>query len=359
MHPHAAKIGWFLALGAAFAAFCGQAGHAAPARPGDSVVLLHNGNVLVGRVSLENDRYVISQPHGVLRIPRQTVRTVCGSLDEAYQHQRQGLRPGDTDALCKLIAWGLRHGLTQQCETDLRSLDPQDRRRAVLERRLAAARIESSPKRPDRKVQQAAHNEPAPPEPEDPLQDARWLRRVPQKIRGEFVARVQPILGRGCGASGCHAPDTGQTFQIDRLAIDGAGHAAVTTTNLRRLFELLTADAEAAGRLMDHAGRPHGPVGARPSQPLNARQQTIVGDWLGSVMQEVETRVAAKSVDPVAVGVVPGRVEFQGPSFSGSSVAPAVQPERPAQQPPPPASPPRAADPFDPERFNRRHHPER
>ncbi|MEM9352389.1 MAG: hypothetical protein AAGA92_05200 [Planctomycetota bacterium] len=368
MHPHAGKLWWFLAFGSALAAFCGRAGHATPARPGDSVVLLHNSNVLVGRVSLENDRYVVSQPHGLLRMPRHKVRMICGSLEEAYAQLRRELQTDDSAAdpaeLCELIAWGLRHGITEQCMADLTRLDPRNLRVAALMRRLNAAQVQPamasrSAVRHARKMQPTALEEPAKAELEDPLQDARWLRRVPRDIRGEFVSRVQPILARGCGAAGCHAPTAGRTFQIDRLAIDGAGHAAVTTANLRRLFEMLTADAEATERMVDHAGRPHGLAGARLSQPLNPKQQAIVRDWFAGVEKEVLARVAASSVEPGPASVVPGRVEFQGPSYSGSDSASTEKHAASAQRLSAPAKKPRLEDPFDPDRFNQRHHPER
>ena len=250
-----------------------QAVAAAPVRFGGAVagvLVLRNGNVLLGHVVRQKDHYQVEMAHGQLQVPADQVEMFCHNLDEAYAERRR-VRTGSTaDSHLELAHWCLRHRLYKHATRELqdaRAIDPGHRKLAMLERQLLHAQQRAAPAK-------AA----VPAAPLLPRNSTKTTQRVPQRARAMFVRQIQPMLVKSCAAAGCH--QSGLPFQLNRLAVVGAGHPQATQGNLASTLAQVDRQAPDKSELLSFASTSHGSRGAGSSRPLKPRQIQMLRSWL-------------------------------------------------------------------------------
>ena len=114
---------------------------AMPDRPATTVVLLKNGNALIGQVVRRGDRIVVTDARGTqIRLGSERIEGLFGSVAEALAYRRQNLGRANPDRLLSLAYWALRNGDRDGAR---RLVDEVERRwgtsgkLAVLRRRIA------------------------------------------------------------------------------------------------------------------------------------------------------------------------------------------------------------------------------
>ena len=118
--------------------------HAAGAAEQDGVLLLNSGGVLHGQISVAGERYVVTSKNSVVDVPASQVALVAESMADAYAQQRKQLPRETAEAHLALADWCLRYELLEPAAQELADahrLDPRDPQVALLERRLAVARL--------------------------------------------------------------------------------------------------------------------------------------------------------------------------------------------------------------------------
>jgi len=281
------------------------------------MLVLRNGNVLSGHVIRLKDHYQVEMPNGQLQVPVAQVELFCHNLDEAYQQRRRSRTGSMADSHLELAHWCLRHSLYEHAARELidaRAIDPGHRKLAMLERRLQHARQHNVPTKEIKAV--------AAPQPPD---EKKPDRRVPLRARATFVRQIQPMLVRSCAATGCHQSET--SFQLNRLAVDGAGHPQATLGNLDSTLEHVDWQLPSESALLGYAKAAHGSGAEVLSKPLPPRQIEMLRSWLRQLSLP---RQASELSEPHATASI----------RADSSVRTASA---------------EVEDPFDPEVFNRRY----
>jgi len=123
---------------------CGRpaAWGAEPPQAAEQLIMLRNGEILRGRVARQDDHYQVSIADGELRIRVGDVDLICRSLEEAYQARRARLTVGRSEDHLDLADWCLRQGLPGEAARELSSaltLDPANPRIGLIDRRLQEA----------------------------------------------------------------------------------------------------------------------------------------------------------------------------------------------------------------------------
>jgi len=282
------------------------------------ILVLRNGNVLSGHVIRLKDHYQVQMPNGQLQVPVDQVELFCHSLDEAYE-QRRRLRTGSTaDSHLELARWCLRHRLYEHASRELldaRAIDPDHRKLAMLERQLQHLQQTNSQQQPASK--KSEKNTIATPPQEDP----KLAQHVSQKARAMFVRQIQPMLVKSCAATGCHG--AGSSWQLNRLAVEGAGHPQATLGNLTSTLAQIDWQVPSESPLLSLSRTAHG---KGPSEPLSLRQLQLLRSWLQQLaMSSQASNLADAHTTPMALD--------QGVRTASAAIE----------------------DPFDPEVFNRRY----
>jgi len=310
------------------------------------ILVLRNGNVLSGHVIRLSDHYQIEMPNGQLRVPVNQVEMFCHNLDEAYAERRR-VRIGSTaDSHLELAQWCLRLNLYEHTArelSDARAIDPGHRKLARLERQLQHI-LQSNEAR--RITKSSTHNPTATlatnvASPQS-REDSNASRRVPLRTRAMFVRQIQPMLVKSCAATGCHQTGSARKWQLNRLALHGAGHPQATLTNLESTLTQVDWQVPRESTLVDFARQPHGILGEGASQPLRLRQLQLLRGWLEQLAASDEALELEEAyANPVVKHPLPkvaSKIPMSARSSQGVRTAGAE-----------------IQDPFDPKYFNRQY----
>ncbi|BBO32418.1 hypothetical protein [Lacipirellula parvula] len=317
------------------------------------VLVLKNGNVLIGSVQRQGEHYRIESEGSVLQVPGTQVEMACASLVDAYEQRRQRRVGNATDAHLELARWCLRHGLLAEAAReilDARTDDPGHPALRALDLQLQqgladeASRIE----RGKNAVVQVAHAEQAA---EAVVEPEPQVAATPQ-LQEQFVRSIQPMLIHSCTTTGCHHPNSRQQMQLDRWALEGSGIPKLISKNLDEVLAQVDVEDPASSPLMRRARQAHGMRNERLSQPLAPYQTAILLEWLNEaagVKPTAEPNVAEiqdSAATPEGEGVAGDEADVSDAMLderaqellSGRKVRTAFTPR----------------DAFDPEIFNRR-----
>jgi hypothetical protein len=249
------------------------------------IVVLRNGGVLEGAVTVEGERYVVSAPNRSIDVPAAHVQLVAPTMEAAYEQQRDQLSNDTTDPHLRLAEWCLRYNLLTPAAEQIaaaRAIDPRDPRLGLLDRRLsviqksatasvagagnagAVAHEENASKAELRELEEATHD-------------------LPKVALERFTRKVQPLLVNNCTAAGCHQSGGAQKFQLDRAVLHGLGNRRITLRNLSATLELVDRDLPERSALLTMSRRTHGGM---DHAAFGIRQQTQLkqlAEWVDLV----------------------------------------------------------------------------
>jgi len=317
------------------------------------LLVLRNGNVLSGHVIRLKDYYQVEMSNGQLRVPVNQVDRFCHNLDEAYAERRR-LRTGSTaDSHLELAQWCIRHKLYEHASRELhdaRTIDSRHRKLALLESRLQ--HVQQSDKARQSNLAPIDLN-PAPIAIEtvnsQPQGQSKLIRRLPQRERAKFVRQIQPMLVKSCAATGCHQSGAARAWQLNRLAVDGAGHPQATLGNLNSTLAQIDWQVPQESPLIGFARNPHGSLGQGASQPLRLRQLQLLRSWLEQIATSSQALdLAEEYAKPVVENRSPqGRLQIPK---SGLKIPASIRDRQGVR-----TASAEVEDPFDPEVFNRQY----
>ena len=216
------------------------------------IVLLHNGEILEGRISHADGGYVVDLPDGQIRLKDADVDLVCASLEEGYRRKRAMLQVGNVHDHLELAQWCLRHDLLGPAAVELadaKVADPNNPMIAALQQRLKMA---SEP--PPRNADSAA--------PAGPTNDEldRMVRGLPRGAVEAFTQSVQPVLMNHCTGSGCHGLQSDTGMKLIRISAGKSPSRHFTQRNLYSVLHYVDQENPSKSKLLTAAAGPHGTV---------------------------------------------------------------------------------------------------
>jgi len=334
--------------------------------PIQGMLLLHNGQVLEGKISQVAGSYIVELPGGQIRMKNADVDMVCNNLEEAYQRKRTAIQMGDVHQHIELAQWCLRHKLLEPAASELAeaiNIDPKNPMIGVLQHRLELAK--EPPLIAEAKTSQPTLTN-------DELD--RMVRGLPHGSVESFTQSVQPVLMNHCMSSDCHGSQIENGLQLFRISSSKTSSRRLTQRNLNSMLQYVDRENPAESRILKAIGGPHGTVQGPIFPEHQAAQYQRIADWINIIAYRPQITTPASVTPPVQ----------ENPSFT-SSVTPSATPPgvlsseaRKAQPIRPPnygrvgqrddspssaseqshtettaASHNQPADPFDPEAFNR------
>ena len=272
-------------------------------------VLLTNGNVLRGTAQVSGDTVILQRGDGSeLKIRSSDVAYSAYDLRDVYRY-RISRRTDRSPAMMSDDAhWCLRQGLLDEAEAELAKLESSDSgypTLARLKRQLAVARnpsTASTSTTETNSVAPAAATEPAKHEP-----PTANLSGVSSQSLVEFTSRVQPMLIKSCGASGCHRTGGETQWQLSHFGLSTRVSARMTQLNLGATLAFASSERPESSPILQYATTPHGSDYDAAGRADLLTQQTL-RSWLqncGGYPQPHTPMAGAANVTPIA-STIPG-----------------------------------------------------
>ena len=351
-----------------------------PFGPRPGVLLLRNGELIEGDITLAGDRYDVTVPSGQMHIRRSEVQFVGRSMLECYERRKASISIDKVQDHLELADWCLRHRLYEQAAlalADAVATDSSHPRIGLLERRLKL------------ELEQQASPESHAKEAESELPSSRDLDRMVQGLPAgtveAFTATIQPMLLNHCSTAGCHGPQGTAALRLLRIPTGKAPSRRATQRNLYAVLSAVDQDHPAQSPLATAPMRPHGQAkSAGLHQPrgdaipaacalgLHDRQSILSAIGYGRAQRSPPVplggpashgerpRHARPANRPSRARCRPGSPIWPTPGRSANRAVPnqptaAKQPipKRPTK--PTNAEPAAEGDPFDPQAFNDRY----
>ncbi len=357
---------WMLAPLVAEAAESGRA-------PRTSVLVLRNGGVLVGQVVPAGDRYVVLLgDSSEVRVPVRDVEMHCIDLDEAYQRKRSSLASNDVTGHLNLVDWCLQYKLHSRAADQLLTviaLQPRHPRLPGLQRRLHLA--VAAPESHD--TQDGASSRMI------SMADLeKTTRSLPPGSVAEFTSQIQPILFNQCGGNSCHGNNGSSDFRLVRPPLSRSLSRRFTLRNLHAVMQWVDPEDPESSPLLKipscaHGGLDTGVFGAREQQQFD-----LLAAWVRSTTMVDAAPVPELVSEPQALPAegllqasylqpidLPEGSSERPRRLTETDAAPSTAPSTTSKLPSGIGEPKRqssgqatARDPFDPQVFNRRYHPQ-
>jgi hypothetical protein len=330
------------------------------------ILILKNEHTMEGDIERVGDRYRLRRLTGETWVHAEGVLCLVESLPDAYAFLRARANLEDADERLRLANWCRLNGLREQALIEIQAaaaLRPNHAEtRRILQHLQQAARTPAAPK----PIAAAALDKPA--------LEALPPVEVTADSLGLFATRVQPILMNTCAR--CHATGRGGKFHLTQVYDDGFSNRRTLERNLAAVLGQVNLNQPEASRLLAKAVSDHAHTG---QAPLKSRKETpyrTLESWVKLTvannphLRDSQPASAAPPLSPTSErrsAAPEPRSEWGAearspitpvsPALPAPSAAP-VPVSNTAAAPPPPPPPATPADPYDPELFNRRLHPE-
>jgi hypothetical protein len=322
-----ARLLWACSLlGASALLWADEAG--GPPRAG--VLLLHNGELIRGKVVRSAEHYVVEVDRGELRIRATDVECLAQSADECYLHRRDAIEGGKAEDHLGLAEWCIRHDLHERAAGELKqalAIDPTHPKLALVERRLELAQRKPS-------ASSATKDKPKRGVSVEDLD--RLVRGLPDGSVETFTNVVQPLLLHHCGAAACHGAQSKAALHLARVPAGRSPMRRATQRNLHAVLANVDLENPEASALLTAPVRPHGTSRTAVFNSRRAEQYRVLAEWVHSVAGKP---VRAAAPEPVAESVANGDESTAEPASAEEPIE-EEDADADAEQKPPPRSRP-------------------
>lgn len=188
----------------------------APLGPRPLVLLLRNGEVIEGQVTLSGDRYDVAMKNSELHIRVADVRLTGHDRTELYRQWRDNLEHGKVQEHLDLAEWCIKNRLHSEAKAEISAASEADSTHpkiTLLERRLELIDRPAAAK--PARATTAGSATPALVS-NDELD--KLVRSLPTGSMETFVTSVQPLLLNHCSTAGCHGPQSQTSLRLQRIS---------------------------------------------------------------------------------------------------------------------------------------------
>ena len=354
-----------------------------------TVIVLRTGQVLTARIEPELGGYALYLPTGRTMVPYDQVWTAATSVSDAYARIVSTRQNPTTNERLELARWCFQNDLPEEARVELSAALQLEPTRPKA--RMLLHHLEQSLQRKGRLANPEAA---AKPTAAQVTGGRSGIGGLSTRSSSDYVRVIQPILMHRCGNAACHGTTSDNAFRLLPTSTTQAGRSS-TSANLTAVLQLIDASAPDTSPILTASQVPLGPHRTAWQGRAGAENFTTLRDWVRAVSAElpasssvaVQTATSPRPENHPLVAAVPAPLDLTLPQpVSSHSPAGAVVPIRDASVitaggvvPPDgklshsTGSAPgavsaseaflqrilseSAADPFDPEEFNRMMHP--
>jgi hypothetical protein len=316
------------------------------------VLILDSERTLEGDIERAGDHYCVQRASGgKTTVPGDKVIYLAADMADAYRFLRAQANLNDPDERLRLAQWCHFRGLQGQ----------------ALEEVQAAVALRPKHEQSQRmldyliKVKETKPAESAKKSKDEPAESTRQID-VTAESMSLFSSRVQPILMNACAQ--CHAGDKAGNFHINRSFEPGNLGERTLKENLTAVLAQINIEQPHASPVLIKAMSIHGSMSQPPLSKRQKAAYKTLEEWVNLTIQtnpqlrpaHLETAVTPTAPhESFAVSSTKTNKPENAPSPRGGT-SPTV--DKPVTPPSEKTEPTTAADPFDPNVFNKQAHPD-
>lgn len=246
---------WLLVL-LTLAATQARGQEAASLMPSSGVLLLHNGEVIEGKISRVGDWYYVILEGGEIRIRPDRVEDHCGSLEEGYSRKRGRIREADLQDRIRLAQWCIRHNLVRYADEELTAAEAIDPRHPMLPLMRRQIAMKTAPP--------AVAEEESPPAVSERLKGPtlddldRLVRSVSPDAMETFTRTIQPLLVNRCSTGACHGAACDSKLRLYWFRPGTIPGRRTTQRNLHAAMQFIDPANPEASEILSVPSRAHG-----------------------------------------------------------------------------------------------------
>lgn len=312
-------------------------------------VLLENDNVLFGHAYQMGEFVVVQTGHGgEVQLSRKDVSCWATSLRGLYQYRVDHRQQGNLDAHIRDARWCLQYDLFDLAAQEIataQEINPASQAAKSIQGQLKRLTESRAKMNSDVIVQ------PPPVQPvgyEDDRVEYETASVDLLSLRG-FASHVQPMLLTRCGR--CHSDDTARAWTLVVPSAGARASSQITHVNLAASLRYLDQISPSESELLVKATTPHGGAGA-PLSARNAKAIESLKRWIAMTVNAMPpTNTGNHQSDRQQPAETPPYIAERG-------VIPDAAPSSPNKATGQPERLPQVRNPFDPDLFNRRFHPD-
>jgi hypothetical protein len=251
-----------------------------PLGPQRGVLLLRNGELIEGDVTLSGDRYDVVVPSGEIHVRRSDVQFVGRTLLDCYDRRKAMVSVDKVHDHLELAEWCLRHRLYDQTAlalADAVNTDATHPRIGLLERRLKFELDQQSQATRGKSTQSE-------------LPSARDLDRMVQGLPPgaveTFTSTIQPMLLNHCSTAGCHGPQGNASLRLLRVPTGQAPSRRATQRNLYAVLSAIDQNHPGDSPLLSAPTRAHGQAKSAVFTTREALQYRQLLTWVYTVSNQ-------------------------------------------------------------------------
>ncbi len=337
------------------------------------ILVLKDGSVIQGLVTVLERGYAIDLPSGLITLPFEAVICDAASLTEAYRQQRDAMTRPTAEQHTRLANWCMQQQLFEEAERELQSalkLQPQHLPAHRLIEQLKGRKPRDSDFINKEQQQQM----------DDLLikmefSPGRPLGGLDASLAKDFATRIEPLLLNSCANASCHGQTAENSFRLTPKWNLRGNTRHITDQNLAAVLQQLDLENPERSPLIAKLDGQHGPrrmpvfTGARaaehrknlenwallaarylatqsppPSSTPASREHPI--QQTGFTTERVVAMPLPADGQPANASALPGLLPIPGNETDLPVEKDLVEESRRTHAP----------DPFDPARFNLRKH---
>jgi len=336
--------------------------YSAVSAAGETILVLNDGQIVRGTVTVLELGYAIDLGAGQITIPFDAVTCEAKTIPEAYRKQRNAMTKPTADQHTRLASWCIKQKLFEEAERELNdalALQPQYQPAKRLVSYLTARKPQDSDF-VDQQRKTYLENYLIQKE----FGEAKPLGDLNPRLAREFASRIEPLLINSCANSSCHGTEATNSFQLTRKWNAGANTRHLTEANLKAAIAQINRAEPRESPLIAKLDGRHGMRG-RPA--FNGAKATQQRQMLEQWTLAVAAFLGPPPESPAENASLIEQAGFDRPAERGEQNRPSVPTEPrvvPLHENMRPLDENRvdevrreqAYDPFDPEVFNRRMH---
>lgn len=234
-----------------------------------NVLILKNEYTMKGDIERIGDRYRVRRKVGETWVPAERVLALVASLPDAYVYLRGRINRDDADERLRLARWCRANGLREQALTELQAaadLRPDHAETRRLQQHWKQAVLRTPAPKPSAPVKSKLPEVDMPP------------IEVTSESLGMFATRVQPILMNTC--TSCHATGRGGKFRLTQVYRDSISNRRALERNLAAVLAEIDLNRPEASPLLIKAVSDHAHTGRAPLRNRQIAPYRTLESWV-------------------------------------------------------------------------------
>lgn len=264
--------------------------------PSERLLLLQNGKIVKGVIRKTATGYSVNVTGGQLILPFDEVRLDAADLEDAYRQQRDTMPDRTAAAHIELARWCMANGLPDQARKELRqalkrepdSTIAKNMLERINDQLLTTKEVPAVANRNGQFSMLGGAKPGIPPE---------TLGGLPREAASEYVSKIQPLLVNRCATAGCHAPGSGNSFELMRAKLGKSSPKVHSERNLAAVLERVDRERPLGSPLLAKVRGESKAFGGRQSHGgLSQEQQQTLRAWIESISKKT-TPIAKPKVE--------------------------------------------------------------